>query len=262
MNKRKLLLVASALLMVAILGFGGTLAYLTDTDHATNVFTTGNVKIDLIETFDPENAKLIPGIDVNKDVVVKNVGSEPAYVRVHIAIPTLLDSGKPEFLAYANTLHFNMEKESMAEGEWNWHSTNENGPTYPGYPGNGGDFGFYTAKVEGIDYNVYVVTYESVLAKGATTATKVLDKVYLDASLDNVHITGILEELGQIKILVAAEGVQSAGFNNAYDAFDAAHKDANESDDNKIINLPKNLIEYIYTNGASEENISTDLNDN
>ena len=52
MNKRKLLLVAVALMMVAILGFGGTLAYLTDTDHQVNTFTTGNVAIDLYEDFD------------------------------------------------------------------------------------------------------------------------------------------------------------------------------------------------------------------
>ena len=71
MNKRKILSLALGMCMVAILAVGGTLAYFVDTDAATNVFTTGNVAIDLIETFDPDNAKLIPttGKDENGDII-------------------------------------------------------------------------------------------------------------------------------------------------------------------------------------------------
>ncbi len=49
MNKRKLMLVAVALCMAAILLAGGTLAYLTDTDQQTNTFTTGHVALELDE---------------------------------------------------------------------------------------------------------------------------------------------------------------------------------------------------------------------
>ena len=49
MSKRKILALASAVCMVAILAIGGTLAYFTSTDEATNTFTTGGVKINLIE---------------------------------------------------------------------------------------------------------------------------------------------------------------------------------------------------------------------
>ena len=68
MNKRKLLLVALSLCMVAILAMGGTLAYLTDTDAKTNVFTVGNVNIEQNEK-DREgndyvnNQKLFPIVD-------------------------------------------------------------------------------------------------------------------------------------------------------------------------------------------------------
>ncbi|MDD6871337.1 MAG: TasA family protein, partial [Clostridiales bacterium] len=49
MTKKKSLVLALTIAMVAILAVGGSLAYLTDTKTATNTFTVGNVKIDLIE---------------------------------------------------------------------------------------------------------------------------------------------------------------------------------------------------------------------
>ena len=47
--KKKLTLVVTCIVLVAAMVIGGTLAYFTDTDKATNTFTVGNVKIDLIE---------------------------------------------------------------------------------------------------------------------------------------------------------------------------------------------------------------------
>lgn len=62
MKKQKIVLLALTVAMVAILAVGGTLAYLTDYDHQTNVFTTGNVGIDLDEAIveeDPETDNLV-----------------------------------------------------------------------------------------------------------------------------------------------------------------------------------------------------------
>lgn len=218
MSKRKILILATTLCMVAILAVGGTLAYFTDTDAAENVFTVGNINIDLIEQF-PKN-ELMPGLDVKKDVRVKNTGDNPAYVRVHIAIPELLDSGSPEFAAYKNTLHFNFDSESTAEGQWSWNA-NKDGANYPE---NGGNWNFYTETIDGIAYNVYVVTYESILAPGVQTRTAAMDNVYLDVKVTQEDMKGILEQLGKIKILVAAEGVQSQTFEElgAYEALNTA----------------------------------------
>lgn len=217
MKKNKILALSLCTCLAATAVVGGTLAYFTDTDAATNVFTTGDVKIDLIEDFDAENAKLIPGIDVTKKVTVQNTGSEAAYVRVHVAIPSMLDSGskdQPQYAAYNNTLHFNFSKDSIEEGQWNW-STATDGSNYPG---NGGKWNSYQTTVEGISYNVYVITYETALASDQTTSTEAMNKVYLDTKVTNEGMAEILKELGTIKILVAAEGGQSAGFDNAYDA--------------------------------------------
>lgn len=263
MNKRKLVLLAVALVMVAILGMGSTLAYLTDEETATNVFTVGNVDIVLEENF--TDNKLLPGIDVNKDVRVKNVGTEDAFVRVHIAIPKLLDNGFDTFASYANTLHWNFSKESVADGLWNWNKK-DNGThsTMPGWPGNGNEYGewnWYPATVNGIEYTVYVATYETALKSGEYTKEDAITKVYLDAALDNVHIEDITAKLGQIKILVAAEAVQAAGFNgDAYAAFDAAHENFSEIGKDWQ-NLPDNLIQHAF-NAKVEEKVSTETNKN
>lgn len=85
--------------IVGVVGVSGIMAYLTDTDKATNNFTVGEVKIDLTE---PEWDKLtdtdndeIPDIAENmsanqtvaKDPTVTNIGSENAYIYLKVTVP-------------------------------------------------------------------------------------------------------------------------------------------------------------------------------
>ena len=229
--KKKILAMCLCVAMLAIAIIGGTLAYFTDTDVETNVFTTGNVDIDLIEVFDAENAKLMPGPQnaITKEVRVENVGSEKAYVRVHVAFPAILDNGTPELAAYKNTLHWNFTKESVQEGQWSQLQNKDqvgSNANYPNWPGNGGTYNTYTTEVDGIAYNVYVITYETALESGATTENPAISKVYLDAAVTNEQMTGILAELkNEIKVLVFAEGGQEAGFTDAYTALNTQFGD-------------------------------------
>lgn len=57
MNKKKIALLAMSLCMIAILAVGGSLAFLTDTDHQTNTFTAGHVNIKLDEAIVVEDPK-------------------------------------------------------------------------------------------------------------------------------------------------------------------------------------------------------------
>ena len=50
MKKKSILMAAIAVMLVAVLVVGGTLAYFTDTKSADNTFTVGDVKIDLLES--------------------------------------------------------------------------------------------------------------------------------------------------------------------------------------------------------------------
>ena len=224
MNKRKILMLALSLCMVAILAVGGTLAYFMDTDAATNVFTVGNVAIDLTENF-AENRVLVPATGsaqggtlqngITKEVFVTSTGSEEAYVRVHIAIPAVLDDGADTFDAANNVLHFNYDPASIGAGKWDWSKTADDDV----YEGN---WNAYTATIDNVEYNVYVVTYTTALTKDKTTPSA-MTQVYLDSTVTNEDVTLIKETLGENwKILVVAEGAQADGFANAYDALNTA----------------------------------------
>ena len=224
MNKKKIVVLIASIVMICTLAVGGTLAYFMDTDAKTNVFTVGNVEIELIENFQ-QNSKLIPATGsaqagtlkngVTKEVSVKSTGSEPAYVRVHIAIPDLLDDGYDTFNAGNNVLHFNYDEDSIGEGKWDWSKTT--GPAYEG------DWNYYEQEIDGIEYNVYVVTYGTALTKGQETPEKAMDQVYLDSDVTNEDIAELTKVLtNNWEIKVVAEGAQKEGFDNAYDALNTA----------------------------------------
>lgn len=104
MSKRKILTLAMALSMIAILAVGATIAYFTDTDSKTNTFTIGDVEIQLNEVF--PNNKLFPGEEnaLQKVVTVENKGSEDAYMWIELWIPAALDTRGD---AAQNDLHIN-----------------------------------------------------------------------------------------------------------------------------------------------------------
>lgn len=86
MNKKQIFSVAMVVLCLSICS-AGTLAYFTDQTQAHNVITSGNIQIALIETQANgdtfENVVgVMPGAQVSKIVQVKNVGNNPAWVRV------------------------------------------------------------------------------------------------------------------------------------------------------------------------------------
>lgn len=233
--KKKILAICLVVALAATAVIGGTLAYFTDTDAQKNTFTTGNVAIDLWEDFGDNDAegieKLLPATGsaqagtlkngIEKEVYVTNDGSEDAYVRVHIAIPSILDDAQPNFDASKNVLHFNYAPETVEDGKWNW-SNSVDGTT-------GSNWNFYTTTIDSKSYNVYVVTYETKLAKGESTVDA-MSQVYLDSKTTNEDITRIKETLGDNwYIYVAAEGTQAEGFDDAYTALNTAFGNPSDS---------------------------------
>ena len=85
-NKKKITTVVLLLAFLAIAVTGGTLAYFTDTDDATNTFTVGNVDIILSETaWNPaETQNVYPGEVLKKNPTVTNNGNNPCYVRIKV----------------------------------------------------------------------------------------------------------------------------------------------------------------------------------
>lgn len=89
---RKKIATVMVCLAVMALAVSGTMAYFTADSIATNVITSGNIDIDLIEmekTSDglkPFKNKegVMPGDKISKIVTVKNTGDNEAYVRVQV----------------------------------------------------------------------------------------------------------------------------------------------------------------------------------
>ena len=121
MKKKSFLMAAIAVMLVAVLVVGGTLAYFTDTKSATNTFTMGNVSIDLkeqqkgengLEPFE-QNKQLVPGKSndgnaVSKIVTVTNTSKDnAAWVWVELKIPAYLVSNEYPTNESKNALHWN-----------------------------------------------------------------------------------------------------------------------------------------------------------
>ena len=86
--KKKITAIALVVCLVAVAVVGGSLAYFTDEEKATNTFTVGNVDITLTEhKWDVEKATLIPGREIAKDptITVKET-SQRAYTFLKVQL--------------------------------------------------------------------------------------------------------------------------------------------------------------------------------
>lgn len=282
--KKKILALAMAAIMLIVAVVGGTLAYFTDTDEATNVFTFGNVQIiqregqrklgedewvaydddapvvdaekATIEAFEDNknifpavlnkltkvpvtvngydfNIRSLDGNYVDKIVSVYNDGTEDAYIRTIIAVPSINGyDDDPD--ASDNPLHWNYLDSTDFEGiGWDWNgSDDEEATTQLCY--------VEKAKIEGVEYDIYVATYNAAVAPEAWTSPSMVG-FYLHDTVDYDEEEGyfFIDKNGHkynistwmkpgvdgkvtMNILVATQACQTAGFENAWEALDEA----------------------------------------
>ena len=91
-SKKQLLRTLIACGLVLSVAAGGTVAYLTDAETATNPFTVGKVKIDLEEPGYPGNdsddvKNIIPNQEIVKDPQIENTGNNDALVFLRVEVP-------------------------------------------------------------------------------------------------------------------------------------------------------------------------------
>lgn len=244
--KKELLAVCLVAILVLTAITGATLAYLTDTDKADNVFTVGNVRIELVEQQRGENGELEPFKDkkvlmpivgsaqgekddyglptaknyVDKIVNVKNTGASDAYVRVIVAVPAALDNSTDAMSA----IHWNVGNRFSPEKEY------VDGYTNPGYVDVEWDF-LDKITIGEVTYNTYCFTYTKALTAGTTTECAAIVGFYLDKNVDNyVNDEGKVvytlngndidyDLTNGVTIPVFAQAVQAAGFDSAEEAF-------------------------------------------
>lgn len=170
--KKKIIALALVLCLVAVAVVGGTLAYFTDEDNAENVFTVGNVDIDLTEPKWEETGKAeaedaYPGEPLAKDPTVTNIGKNPCFVRVSVS--NLDQFGDAGMIIYRTDY-----VDNALSSEWTYYE------------------GYYYYHKEG----------NGVLAAGATT----------DALFDQIVIpVGVTNNAETQPIEVIAQAVQAQG---------------------------------------------------
>lgn len=256
--KKKLLSIGLVAVIAIAAIAGASLAYLTDTDEADNVFTIGNIQIEQneqqrsadgtkLEAF-TDDKLLMPIVGsaqgekdrwgmpvaanyVDKIVTVKNTGDQPAYIRTFVAVPAATQTGEdgPTF----NALHWNYGNRVDVTGS---NSYNEAGGEDTWNPGflkwdweNTETVGQF--EKDGVTYDLVLFNYTEALAAGAETAP-VISGLYLDKAVDfngTVYtdpygdpIANFLESDGKVHIYCYTQAVQAAGFDTAEEAFETA----------------------------------------
>ena len=128
--KKKLLLLASVAICVAILA-SGTLAYFTSEDQVHNVITTNAVNIEIEEwqeeignPYPDDPIEVMPGATVSKIATIKNLEAE-AYIRAKFEVvitradQTVMELSS-ETLASIITLTMNGEDWLRKDGDGEW----------------------------------------------------------------------------------------------------------------------------------------------
>lgn len=256
--KKKITALCLCVALLAVAVVGASLAYFTDTDSKDNVFTTGSVKIELIEKQRNGEGGLEDFVDgkillpivgsaqgekdelglstaknyVDKIVTVKNLAVD-AYVRVYMAIPSALFNLEDET---HNVLHVNQPgKETFVgldgttQNKWDkWSDMKQ--------------VGTYTDD-DGVEYVVVYTTYADVLTEDEIAGSAAFVGVYLDKGVDcdkngnyiisytektdNGEFFKVVREIDYdiskgVTLPVFAVGVQAAGFTSADEAIEAA----------------------------------------
>ena len=224
MNRKKLV----ALIMVLALAFttlvGGTLAYFTDTDDATNTFVMGNVDIELDEapveynpedytwtpdteaervnaiTFgDKEIGLVYPGAVLPKDPTVHNVGLNDAYIRIKVTINPYVLGHIMAHTESGDPLAMFMELVDIDTENWDYEA----------------DFKENVLDPENAKWTL-VARYRHVLKPGEDT-TPFFTEVRIPTELEDMYsFTGVPFDMD-----IVAEAIQAASFADADEAWNA-----------------------------------------
>ena len=258
MKKKTILVAAIAVMLVAALVVGGTLAYFTDTKSAPNTFTVGNVKIDLLESslhrenagyvgtpdeeLIPENAELRSEVlKEGKGRISKYQAGDTYYTNEQIVadaakykcenvklnpgqsyhkMPYVKNTGANDaYIRIRVMIPANLDTAILNSSMYTTTAIKSGEFTYA-YDNSG------TVDRDGVKYNVYTFTRTEALKPGEMTYWNVWGTVHMDSDVTNEEIASLFGEgkqyaNGVFPVLVEADAIQADGFANATAAFTA-----------------------------------------
>lgn len=240
--KKRILTIALAVALLATC-FGGTLAYLKDTDTVLNTFTSGTVYITLDEAAVTKNAAtgnldangterveavsgqvvgqnyhLYPAMTVTKDpTITVTKGSEPAYVAAKVTITGDLHSligidGTDRININAVASGGLLDKTPAPKDNWNnldfVHETED-------------CFIYQQADKANNTWTLYIFMKQAQDAKDEAVKTVLFTTLTIPAEWDNEKMT----KVNGMKINVQAFAAQTNGFADCFAAMTTAFKD-------------------------------------
>lgn len=222
MSKKKIISLCLVVCLLAVAIVGGTLAYFTDEDTATNTFTTGDVKIEIREenrdgTPFTQDQELLPGVLVNKYVYIDNKGPNDAYIRANIMWPSQYDEATGiQFWRYWYT-------------KWSFPSRSKDAATYPSE--------LTTKTIDGVPYTCLTFYCDEAVEAGKTAGDfRLISTYYIPESFDWVDKDAGIYSVGNgankvtvtcdhpevpLGLTVTAEAIQADGFADVWEAFAA-----------------------------------------
>lgn len=261
MKKKTILVAAIAVMLVAALVVGGTLAYFTDTKSADNTFTVGNVKIDLLESsLHRENAGYVgtPGEELNpqnaelwsevlkqgsnntspykagdtfytddqikanaREYKCENVELNPG--EYYHKMPYVVNTGKNDaYIRIRVMIPADLDTAILNSSMYTTTALNNKEFT-KAYDNTG------AVVRDGVKYNVYTFTRIAPLKAGEMTYWNVWGTIHMDTDVTNEEIASLFGEGkpyadGTFPVLVEADAIQADGFANATAAFAAFDK--------------------------------------
>ena len=270
--KKKLTAIFLCVALVAIAIVGASLAYFTDTKSATNTFTVGNVKIDLIEsryhrqgsgssgdtsipaptqtasgmkyisdgatiftdeeikadaanysTYIAERGKnMVPGKKIAKSPYVINTGSNDAYIRIRVMIPS--DANRDYWQARSGgVIESQFCTTAITSGEFMHNDKTDYNPFI-----DASGKGYIDAN--GVKYDVYTFIRNEPLKPGEMTEWNVWNYIGIADEATSANIQKAVDKGAilvskdgtmTVNVLVQADAIQSEGFKDAAAAWTA-----------------------------------------
>lgn len=244
--KKKIVALMLVVALLAIAIVGGTLAYFTDDKEATNVFTVGSVKIELVESYvHRSGATAYEGVEGYPATPAANDGnhsdeqiaaaSGDAYKEYLEAqelmpgisvnkMPYVKNTGKSDaYVRIRVLIPTALDLEILNSSVICTTALDEEFSRPAGVDKYAVDS---TTTVDGVKYDVYTFVRNEALASGEMTYWNVWNTITMDAEtlqeeVEALIAAGAITEDGQFNVLVQADAIQAASFANATDAFAA-----------------------------------------
>lgn len=248
--KKKILALCLVVALAATAIVGGTLAYFTDTKDATNTFTVGNVKIQLLEsTLHRENAGVpndqqsdselwsdVDKLGSNNTSPYKagdtyytdaQIEADAATYQTVLAANNKLNPGEsyhkmpyvkntganPAYVRIRVMFPADLDTAILNSSMYTTSAISQ-GEFVMSYDNSG------SVDRGGVKYNVYTFTRNEPLQPGEMTYWNVWGTVHMDADVTNEEIAKLVPN-GTFDVLVEADAIQSDSFANATAAWTA-----------------------------------------